>query len=155
MASNTQYKFRSTFAFALSSGAGYILELATEIGHPVETRESDETPHHGQSSVYTPKKVRATKSLASVTIKFYDNPFCPAQAQLRAASGTNTVLNCFDIFPEVDAPYGQNYSAQVKNYTPDNSTTDGLKMSTVELELTSGVTAPGSLTSALAAAFTA
>lgn len=152
MASNTLYKFRSTFAIVLPSGDRFNLELATEVGHPVETRESDETPHHGQASVYVPKKVRATKSLSSVSVKFYENMLCPAQYQLRAASGTNTILNCFDIYPEFDKPYGQNFSAQVKNYTPDNSTTDGLKMATVELELTSGVTAPGDLTSALAAA---
>jgi hypothetical protein len=151
MPSNTIYQFRSTFAYKLPSGIRFNLELATEVGHPVETRESDETPHHGQAGQYIPKKVRATKSLSSVTLKFYENLLCPAQYQLRAASGTNTVLNCFDIFPEWDVPYGQNFSAQVKSYTPENSTTEGQKMATVELELTSGVTAVGSLVSALAA----
>lgn len=151
MPSNTQYKFRNTFAFKLSSGIRFNLEQVTEVGHPVETRESDETPHHGQASSYIPKKVRATRSLTSVQIKFYENLSCPGQYQLRAASGTNAILNCFDIWPEWDVPYGQNYSAQVKNYTPEPATTDGLKMATVELELTSGVTPPGSLVTALAA----
>lgn len=150
MPSQTQYKLRTTFAFKLPSGERFNLELATGVQSPNETKPTDPVPSHGQASPYIPKRARATIELAAVQVKFYENTLAPAQYQLELAKNRGTVLNCFEIWGEMDVPTGKNYSAQVTGFARDEYTTEGMKMATVDLELTTGVTR-GTLTTALAA----
>lgn len=150
----TVYKFRSMLAIILPTGERFNLELLTETGIPVETKETDETPYHGQPTQYIPKKARAVTSLSTVQITYYENTLAPAQYQLAAAAATNKVLNCFIIHGERDVPFGYNFSAQVKTHTPESHTTDGQKMATDELELTAGIYR-GDISALLLAASTA